>query len=190
MSVCSQRNIGCAKLCLSQTCIASKYLRHNLFIMCSQQWLSMPPDKFHRFLQIWYYLKLKCLFCVTCSHMYISNLVLLCIIVLCFALYFILCSMLVATSGPLLLLQINVVILTNNQSVTSYKVFGTTTMQQKEAKMIWQRLYRMTPRTLHAPPQNWATWETDRQTDAAIIGNNGLHIMHSMQPWWAYNHSL
>jgi len=39
--------------------------------------------------------------------MHISNLVLLCITVLCFAMYLILCNMLVATSGPLLLHQIN-----------------------------------------------------------------------------------
>jgi len=29
---------------------------------------------------------------------------------------------------------------------------------------------------------SWATWQTDRQTDTMIIGNNTLHLMHSMQP--------
>jgi len=39
----------------------------------------------------------------------------------------------------------------------------------------------------NAPP-SWAAWQTDWQTDTAIIGNNSLHLMHSMQPnstgWW------
>jgi len=54
---------------------------------------------------------LRCLyFCVTCPNMHIFNLVLLCITVLCFALYLILCRLnMLATSGPMLLglLQIN-----------------------------------------------------------------------------------
>jgi len=55
--------------------------------------------------------------------------------------------------------------------------------------MIWQRLHRVTPHTLHAPPSSaawqtdWRTdWKTYGQTDTAIIGNNSLHLVHSMQP--------
>jgi len=53
-----------------------------------------------------------------------------------------------------------------------------------EAKVIWWRLHRM---TLHSEAESqWSRvirdrW-TDWQIDTVYIGNNSLHLMHSMQP--------
>jgi len=62
--------------------------------------------------------------------------------------------------------------------------------KQQEAKVMWQRLHRMTSRTPKAPPQSLAAWQTDWLTDGptdwqtgtANIGNNSLHLMHWIQP--------
>jgi len=48
----------------------------------------------------------------------------------------------------------------------------------QEAKVIWQKLHQMTP--LNDP--HCTRRVTDRRTDTANIGNNSLHLMHSMQP--------
>jgi len=50
---------------------------------------------------------------------------------------------------------------------------------QQEGKVIWQRLCEC---TTHTVSHSWVAWQTDRQTDTADIGNNSLHLMHSMQP--------
>jgi len=59
--------------------------------------------------------------------------------------------------------------------------------EKNEAEVIWQRLHRMTPHTLHAAEFSRVTDRlTDRltnlRTDTAIIGNSSLHLMGSMQP--------
>jgi len=51
---------------------------------------------------------------------------------------------------------------------------------QQVAKVIWQRLHRMTPHTRHTllvPPPIQAR---DRQTDTANIGKNSQHLVHSI----------
>jgi len=42
-------------------------------------------------------------------------------------------------------------------------------------KVIWQKLHKCTT-------HSWAVWQTDWRTDTTSIGNNSLHLMHSMQP--------
>jgi len=61
--------------------------------------------------------------------------------------------------------------------------------QVQEAKMIWQRLHvpNDPARTVCAAEFSRVTDRltdrlTDLQTDTAIIGNNSLHLIHSMQP--------
>jgi len=57
---------------------------------------------------------------------------------------------------------------------------------QQEANVIWQRLHRMTPthctRRLVELRDRQTDELTDLLTDTAIIGNNSLHLTHSMQP--------
>jgi len=50
---------------------------------------------------------------------------------------------------------------------------------QKEANVIWRNLHRITPHTVHAPPPTSRV--TDRLTNTAIVGNNSLHLVHSMR---------
>jgi len=57
---------------------------------------------------------------------------------------------------------------------------------KQEAKVIWQRLQQMhrthcTYRRVE-PHDRQTDGLTDWRTDTAIIGNNSLHLMHSMQP--------
>jgi len=49
---------------------------------------------------------------------------------------------------------------------------------------IWQKLHRMTPtHTARAADLSHVTdRQTNRQTDTMNIGNNSLHLKHSMQP--------
>jgi len=63
----------------------------------------------------------------------------------------------------------------------SYKKANKNTRKQ-EAKVIQQRLHRMTPRAQHVPPPSWAARQTDWRTDTANIDNNSLHHVHSTQP--------
>jgi len=57
------------------------------------------------------------------------------------------------------------------------------TKSQQEVKVIWQRLHRMTPHTLHARHQELNNRQTGGQTDnTANVGNNSQHLMHSTQP--------
>jgi len=56
--------------------------------------------------------------------------------------------------------------------------------RKQEAKVIWQKLHRMTP-THNACASDLSRMTdrlTDEQTDTANIGNNSLHLMHLMQP--------
>jgi len=63
---------------------------------------------------------------------------------------------------------------------------STVKLYKQEAKVIWQRLHRLTPAKWSRvqPHDRQIDGWTDWQTDTTHIGNNSLHLMHSMQPLW------